>query len=151
MLVNTNEAKIVGANEGAVWSVLGQPVICKVRSEETGGAYSIVENTVPPQEGPPPHRHQHEDELFYVLEGEFEILCGEKTIIAKKGDLAIIPRGTVHTFRNIGTENGKFWITCTPGGFEGFFEEVSRDASEMPPNIEKIKAIGLKYGCEFLV
>jgi quercetin dioxygenase-like cupin family protein len=151
MLVNATEAKVVAAGEGEVWSVLGEPVVCKVRSEETGGAYAIVENVVPPQEGPPPHIHRHEDELFYVLEGEFEILCGDKTIIAKKGDLAIVPRGTVHAFRNIGTENAKFWITVTPGGFEKFFEEVSRDASAMPPDVEKIKAIGRKYGCEFLV
>ncbi|MBX7173894.1 MAG: quercetin 2,3-dioxygenase [Pyrinomonadaceae bacterium] len=151
MLVNANEAKIVGANEGTVWNVLGTDMLCKVRSEETGGAYAILENIVAPQDGPPPHIHNHEDEVFYVVEGEFEILIGEKTIVAKKGDLAIVPRGTVHAFRNIGTENAKFWITVTPGGFEKFFEEVSRDAREMPPDVEKIKAIGLKYGCEFLV
>ena len=151
MLVNANGAKVVGANEGAVWRVLGEPIVCKVRSEETDGAYSIVENTVGPQEGPPPHIHYNEDELFYVLEGEFAMTCGDQNLIAKKGDLVICPRGIPHSFRNIGTQDAKFWITCTPGGFEGFFEEVSREASEMPPNIEKIKAIGLKYGCEFLV
>lgn len=55
MLVNTSEAKVVGANEGAIWNVLGTDMLCKVRSEETGGAYSIVENNIPPQEGTPPH------------------------------------------------------------------------------------------------
>jgi len=152
MLVNAgNEAKVMAKGEGDVWNVIGTEIICKVRSEETGGTYAIVENFVPPQEGPPPHFHNGEDELFYVTEGEFEILCGERKFIAKKGDLAIIPRGSVHAFRNITNEMGKLWITVTPGGFEKFFEEVSRDASEMPPDVEKIKAIGRKYGCEFLV
>ena len=107
MLVNANEAKIVGANEGTVWNVLGTDMLCKVRSEETGGAYAILENIVAPQDGPPPHIHNHEDEVFYVVEGEFEILIGEKTIVAKKGDLAIVPRGTVHAFRNIGSGRGR--------------------------------------------
>lgn len=151
MLVNANEAVIISAEQGELWNVLGEPVFCKIRSEETGGAYAIIENIVPPQEGPPPHIHYSEDEIFYIAEGEFEMISGDRKFIARKGDVTIIPRETVHAFRNITDQPGKLWITLTPGGFEKFFEEVSREASEMPPDIEKIKAIGRKYNCEFLV
>ncbi|MBS1797375.1 MAG: cupin domain-containing protein [Acidobacteria bacterium] len=151
MLINNNEAKFVGGEQGAAWSVLGEPMLCKVSSEETGGAYSIVENIVPAHDGPPPHVHGGEDEIFYVTEGEFEFMCGGRTFIAKKGDLAVCPRGIPHAFRNITDAPGRLWITLTPGGFEKFFEEVSRDASAMPPDVEKIKAIGRKYNLDFLI
>ena len=32
-----------------------------------------------------------------------------------------VPRGTVHAFRNVGTEPGVLLVGVTPGGFEGIF------------------------------
>ena len=41
----------------------------KALGEETGGEYSLYEQTVPPQLEVPPHIHHSETEAFYVLEG----------------------------------------------------------------------------------
>jgi mannose-6-phosphate isomerase-like protein (cupin superfamily) len=151
MQTHLQSAIIVPNNGGAQWTVLGTQMACKVSSEETGGAYSIVENIVAPLDGPPPHVHHNEDEVFYVVEGEFEIRCGEKTFTAAKGSLAILPRNIPHAFRNIGVTDGKLLTTITPGGFEKFFAEVSREVPTMPPDIEKLREIGRKYNLEFFV
>jgi quercetin dioxygenase-like cupin family protein len=66
-------------------SVRGSKIIARVRSGDTDGEYSVVEETVPPGGGTPFHVHCLEDEIFYVLEGEFEVQSGERTFIRKKG------------------------------------------------------------------
>lgn len=151
MQTTLQSAIVVPAEDVADWNVLGARMTCKIDSEETGGAYSIVETIVSPQGGPPPHVHHNEDEIFYVVEGEFEIRCGEETFKATKGALAVLPRNVPHSFRNTGASEGKLLTTITPGGFERFFAEVSTEVTTMPPDIEKLKGIARKYNVEFLM
>src|SRR5262249_21681923 len=37
----------------------------KVTSAQTGGAYAVLEQLIPPGGGPPLHVHRHETEIFY--------------------------------------------------------------------------------------
>src|SRR6476620_9766788 len=71
---------IRGPGEGRVVGVLRDQSTFKVTSEETGGAYAILEQKIPPGHGPPLHVHRHETEIFYVLEGEFEITIGDRKV-----------------------------------------------------------------------
>ena len=64
---------VVPLGKGTPLYVLGEKITCKVTSEETGGAYSIIEEVSPPGGGPPQHVHDGTDELFYILECECEI------------------------------------------------------------------------------
>lgn len=50
--------------------------------------------------GPALHIHHKDDEIFYVVSGEFLIQFGEEISIISKGDTVFIPRGTKHTFAN---------------------------------------------------
>ena len=45
------------------------------------------------------HKHISHSEHVYVLEGEGEMLLGEKIIKVKKGDVVFIPKNTVHSFK----------------------------------------------------
>ena len=42
------------------------------------------------------HRHEHEDELFYVVRGEFRMEFRDRTVALQAGDLLVVPRGTEH-------------------------------------------------------
>jgi mannose-6-phosphate isomerase-like protein (cupin superfamily) len=42
------------------------------------------------------HKHDNEDEMFLVINGEFNMELRDKTIPISKGDFIIIPRGTEH-------------------------------------------------------
>ncbi len=42
------------------------------------------------------HIHEKSDELFYVIEGTFDIELDDKTIPMQQGDMVIIPKGTRH-------------------------------------------------------
>ncbi|MFL6085518.1 MAG: cupin domain-containing protein [Mycobacterium sp.] len=55
-------------------------------------------NRFPAPRRPPPHRHRREDEIFCVLEGEYEFVVGDRTIPATAGSVVYGPRNIPHTF-----------------------------------------------------
>lgn len=42
------------------------------------------------------HHHEHEDELFYVVKGSFDMELRDKTITLNEGEFLIVPRGVEH-------------------------------------------------------
>jgi len=42
------------------------------------------------------HVHEDSDEMFYCIEGEFDIEGADGTVHLSKGDFIIIPKGTSH-------------------------------------------------------
>ena len=52
------------------------------------------------------HVHENSDELFYVIEGAFELETQEELIKVKQGEMIIVPKGTRH--RPVVTELSKF-------------------------------------------
>jgi mannose-6-phosphate isomerase-like protein (cupin superfamily) len=47
-------------------------------SKDTGGSFALLEATLKPGNEPPPHVHEREDELFYVLDGAFDVFVGDE-------------------------------------------------------------------------
>jgi mannose-6-phosphate isomerase-like protein (cupin superfamily) len=88
----------------------------------------FLEVTSPPGTGPPRHIHHSCDELFYVLEGEFLFLVGERQVGALPGTFVFIPRGTVHAAKVIGTEPGKVLAAYIPGGLGAVLRRVRQAA-----------------------
>ena len=126
--------------------------------EETDNAYFQFEAIVPPGGGPPPHIHRGEDEIFYLAEGSLEMQLGDKSVIVNTGDFVNVPRGTAHSFRNIGTKTAKLVVTFVPAGMEKYFEAVfpvATDRTATPPPvtpalIEKMKAEAAAHRVEFI-
>lgn len=42
------------------------------------------------------HHHDHEDELFYVLKGSFDMHMRDKVVTVHEGEFIIMPRGVEH-------------------------------------------------------
>jgi len=42
------------------------------------------------------HKHNHEDEMFFVIDGSFEMHLRDKVIELQKNDFIVIPKGTEH-------------------------------------------------------
>jgi mannose-6-phosphate isomerase-like protein (cupin superfamily) len=145
-----------GESSRSIW-VFGELVMCKTKSERTGGAYSLFEVVTQPGGGPPPHVQHREDESFYVLEGEYEFLVEGRTLRAGAGSLLYVPRGNLHAHRNVGEGVGKMLVSQTPGGLhERFWEEIgeegrdgsTRRVAEDSPGKERIARIAAEYGIE---
>lgn len=133
---------------GEIWNVLGEKIVCKVQGKETFWRFAVVEETSPPNGVVPPHFHNTTDEIIYILEGEYEFQINRKTMIARQGDIVIIPRKTPHGFRNLLDTSSKMLAIITPSGFENFFAEVSKLRR---PTAEKIAEIGRRHDLEFVV
>src|SRR5215217_1941918 len=73
----------------------------RVLSKSVSGSAAIVEHTVEPKSlGAPMHKHTHEDEISYVLEGELSVIQNGEVQVAGPGDYLVKPRGIFHTFWN---------------------------------------------------
>jgi mannose-6-phosphate isomerase-like protein (cupin superfamily) len=42
------------------------------------------------------HHHDHEDELFYVVKGNFDMEFRDKIVTIKEGEFIIVPKGVEH-------------------------------------------------------
>lgn len=54
---------------------------------------------------PPGHTHPGE-EIIYVLEGTLEYQIDSKTVTVKPGFVLFVPAGTIHSAKNVGSDNG---------------------------------------------
>ena len=73
----------IGPGEGeTVEGPAGGPLTFKVRGERSGGALLALENVIAPGDGPPLHRHEREDEAWYVIEGDLSFQLGEEITAA---------------------------------------------------------------------
>ena len=99
---------------------------------DTNGAFSLFEATLVPGTEPPPHVHSREDELFYVLEGEFDVYVGEEVFNAKTGECIFLPRFKPHAFI-IRSARLRLLILFAPAGVEEAFRSMSSPAQNLNP------------------
>jgi quercetin dioxygenase-like cupin family protein len=123
---------------------------------DTNGQFALVEVKGKPGSEPPLHVHEHEDELFVVLEGQIKAICDGVEKILNPGDSAFLPRHIPHTFRIL-TPEARALVYITPAGFENYFKEMSQPAEslELPanpvfPELDRLVAMTAKYGIEIL-
>jgi mannose-6-phosphate isomerase-like protein (cupin superfamily) len=148
--MNTHDLTLANGEGPSVW-LLGDLYTFKLKSDPL----SVTEVTAFPANGPPPHIHLREDESFWVLDGEFSVLIGDRTLKAGPGSFVHILRGTLHTYKNVGSTPGRMIVLLTPGGFEGLWEELGEPATALatPPHvdagvIEKLMRLASKYQLE---
>ena len=125
----------------------------KATGEQTAGSIGFLEATSSPGYGPPRHVHRSHDELFYVLEGEFLFLVGERQVSGPPGTFVFVPRGTVHAAKAVGTEPCKVLIAYVPGGLERSFEEFAQARAEQGEGAARgrtAEEINEKYDSEFV-
>ncbi|GAC1410741.1 MAG: hypothetical protein NVSMB57_04800 [Actinomycetota bacterium] len=73
----------------------------------------------------PEHIHHGNDEVYYILEGDYRFKVGDQISSAGPGSFVSIPRGTPHAWLNAGETIGRVAVIFTPGGMLGFFEELA--------------------------
>lgn len=131
---------------GLVINAFGKNTV-RISADQTAGALSILEVSMPAGEGTPMHIHELEDETFRVISGRFAFWCGESYVELDKGGIISLPRGIAHKFKNIGMAEGELMVTLTPGGFESFF---SRCENADPQSEAEIFRIAEEFKLSFV-
>src|SRR3712207_8614088 len=75
-----SEGQVLGPGEGKVIRLPGATMVFKALSGRASGDYIVGEFTADGGfAGPRPHVHRTHEELFYVLEGEFDFFLDRKS------------------------------------------------------------------------
>jgi quercetin dioxygenase-like cupin family protein len=129
----------------SVRNPVGGQVVFKVRGEQSGGAMTVIETVAAPDEGPPLHFHQLNDEWLYVLEGEMRFRLADDVVPAPAGSFAFIPRGIAHTWQNVGREPAVLLGMIAPAGLERFFERYA-ELTKGADNLDTFRALSPEAG-----
>jgi mannose-6-phosphate isomerase-like protein (cupin superfamily) len=113
----------IGEGEGERLRFSGAEFLVRAGADTTGGAFTIIEEIDPLDT--PLHVHAHEDELFYVLEGEHVFTVGDREFPLGPGGVCFAPRGVPHAHRRAVPRAGRFLTMTSPAGFEAFFRELA--------------------------
>lgn len=97
----------------------------------TGGSVSTLEVTMTPgADGATPHYHTLSDELFYVADGELQLLAGEDIVTVGAGGAVTVPRFMPHAFGAAPGRPATILIALTPGVERfGYFRLLERVAA----------------------
>lgn len=118
----------------------GGRVVIHATAEETGGAFGMWETFTPPGQGPAPHLHTRETEVFRVVRGTYRFRCGGDEFDAPPGTVVVLPMLVQHNWTNISDELGQLFAIVTPGGFERLFMEIASTRANTPEKIAEIEA-----------
>lgn len=113
--VNTNDLEAFSYDAGKVKFI--------ATSEDTNGAFGVLEVTEMPGYKTTWHRHNHTEETFYVLEGILTVKINDKLSEYPAGSYVLVPRATPHGQGNFSKNPVRFILTVTPGGYERRFRE----------------------------
>ena len=112
----------------------------KVSGQDTGGDLAIFEQTsLSPGRGTPLHVHLAQDEVFYVVEGEYRFRVGDDRYRLQAGDSIFLPRQVPHAWTQV-SARGRMTVTFQPAGkMEEFFVALASLKTE--PTAPEIAAL----------
>jgi len=124
---------------------------------DTGGAFCLLEISLAPGMAVPRHTHTREDESYYVLSGELEVIVEDKVFVLRGGDSLIAPRDIPHQIRNSGSTENHYLLIFSPSGFEEFIMATgvpapdNADAPTEPPAVavRNVHELAASYGILF--
>ena len=139
-------------SEGHIWEMEpGRLAVFKLLAEQTGGSIAAFEEIVPVGAGTPLHIHRTSDEVLYVRSGDFKFQLGDEQRPVSAGAWVFIPLGSVHGWRNSGTEEGHLLNIFTPAAGARAFEELMRQGKYIPEIDPAIRdEIFDRHGYEFI-
>ena len=123
MSLTERSPSLLHADEGKVVRARGDLYLFKALAAQTEGHYSLFEGRHLTGGGVPLHRHQHDEEGIFVLEGRYRFQLGDQQLELGPGDFVHVPRPTPHAFEAL--EPGRALVIVAPGGFhERYLEEA---------------------------
>jgi len=120
-----------------------------LEAARTAGTLTMFEFVVPAQARVPiAHSHEAFDETIYGLSGVLTWTLDDQQVRVGPGDVLFIPRGHVHHFVNLDTQDARQLSAITPGllGPEYFHEIAEVVNAGGPPNIERIIEVMRRHG-----
>jgi hypothetical protein len=119
----------------------------KVAGAETGGTFTLLEASEPPNFGPPMHVHHDCAEAFFVLEGEYLIYIEGEEHRCPPGSFILIPSGLRHGFR-VGDVPSRKLNLYAPAGMVDYFFDLSKAIARGAADPAELDDIARRHGME---
>src|SRR5258708_19565312 len=85
-------------NVDSTLAYMGSLMTFLAKGSETGGRFALMEYHTKPGNEPPPHVHEREHELYFVLEGTMRFYCEDKILDIGAREVVFLPQGKAHAF-----------------------------------------------------
>ena len=85
-------------NVESTFALTGSLITFLAKGSETSGRFALMQLHTKPGNEPPPHVHEREHELYFVLEGTMRFYCEDKVMDIGAGDVVFLPQGKPHAF-----------------------------------------------------
>jgi mannose-6-phosphate isomerase-like protein (cupin superfamily) len=119
----------------STFSYMGSLMTFLAKSSETGGRFALMKFYTKPGNEPPPHIHEREHELYFVLEGSMRFYCEDKILDIKAGEVAFLPQGKAHAFNCTSPVVRTLILVqavgADPVGLDDYFLVMSEPARDM--------------------
>jgi quercetin dioxygenase-like cupin family protein len=163
--VNDSNKNILGDARRSVsvmntLAYMGSLMTFLVDGAETHGRFALMQYEAKPGNEPPPHLHEFENEIFYVLEGEIEAYQGDAVFRLKPGDCLFTPMGEPHAWYIL-APTLRMLIMVEPAFSDRYFQEMGKPIIEMclpsdqltyaQSNPQHAMTVGMKYGVKILM
>jgi quercetin dioxygenase-like cupin family protein len=94
------------------------------RGEQSANSFALIQIEVYKGNEPPAHIHTHEDESYFIIEGDIRFWIGDKIIEATAGDFIFLPKGVPHKFELL-SDKVKELMWISPAGLDQWFWDNS--------------------------
>ena len=121
-----------------------------IAAAQTGGTCSVLIAELKPGDGPPPHLHRDHDEYFFVLESTISLVVNGKESSVGPSTLVFVPRGTTHSFKNIGASTARLLEWTVPGENERYFRAVYEMEVNGGFDPKRLAEINERFATEFI-
>jgi quercetin dioxygenase-like cupin family protein len=141
---------VVDARAGLPLS-LGHETFVVGGASLTGGAYSLLDQIVPPRLIVPPHVHDHETQVSLVMSGTLGFWVDGDLDEVGAGGYVLRPAGHPHALWNPTDQPARMLELTSPGAsFEEYMVRASAlmDAGDATP--ESVGALAEGYGIRFV-
>ncbi len=115
----------------------------KVSSKDTNSELCLIEDTLKPGFHLKRHHLKIMTEVFYMLEGEMELIFDDETILLKPGDTINVDPNVWHEAKC--SEGGKMLTIFKNGQFDVFLEQLSTMTQDDFSNEELMKSFSAKF------
>ncbi|MEO9967464.1 MAG: cupin domain-containing protein [Reichenbachiella sp.] len=137
------EKEIILNGEGDNYNYSQDHCFIKLSSRQTDGELSFVEDRLKPGFFLARHHHKIMTEVFYILEGEVELIFDDETITAKVGDTVTVPPNVWHAAKC--EKGGKMLTIFKNGQFDLYLERLSKMTDDDFADSKLIKHVSEKF------
>ena len=106
-----------------------------ITAEQTAGRYAMLDMLIPPGGGPPPDRHDFEEQ-FHLLDGEIELTFRGEKVTVRAGQTVNVPARAPHHFANAADRTARI---VSPPGLEQYFADFGE---ELPSRTSAATVLG---------